>query len=112
MNAVLKQRTGVNLGVVYETVVAQELYAHGYKNYYYDRKKIGEVDFLVDDFEKLNVLPIEVKSGKESFSFKAMTKLLAVEGYRMNQGIILSNDANVYEKDHILHLPIYDVMFI
>lgn len=53
------------------------------------------MDFLVDDFEKLNVLPIEVKSGKESFSFKAMTKLLAVEGYRMNQGII---EANVYEK--------------
>lgn len=112
VNAILQQRTGVNLGAVYETVVAQELYAHGYKNYYYDRKKIGEVDFLVDDFEKLNVLPIEVKSGKESFSFKAMTKLLAVEGYRMDQGIILSNDANVYEKDHILHLPIYDVMFI
>ena len=63
-------------------------------------------------FEKLNVLPIEVKSGKERFSFKAMTKLLAVEGYRMDQGIILSNDANVYEKDHILYLPIYDVMFI
>ena len=39
-----------------------------------------------------------MKSGKESFSFKAMTKLLAVEGDRMNQGIILSNDANVYEK--------------
>ncbi len=69
-NAILKQRTGVNLGAVYETVVAQELYAHGYKNYYYDRKKIGEVDFLVDDFEKLNVLPIEVKSGKESFLSK------------------------------------------
>ena len=112
VNAILQQRTGVNLGAVYETVVAQELYAHGYKNYYYDRKKIGEVDFLVDDFEKLNVLPIEVKSGKESFSFKSMTKLLAVEGYRMDQGIILSNDANVYEKDHILYLPIYDVMFI
>ena len=112
VNAILQQRTGVNLGAVYETVVAQELYAHGYKNYYYDRKKIGEVDFLVDDFEKLNVLPIEVKSGKESFSFKATTKLLAVEGYRMAQGIILSNDANVYEKDHILYLPIYDVMFI
>lgn len=80
MNAILKQRTGVNLGSVYETVAAQELYAHGYKNYYYDRKKIGEVDFLVDNFEKLNVLPIEVKSGKESFSFKAMIKLLAVQG--------------------------------
>lgn len=53
------------------------------------------MDFLADDFEKLNVLPIEVKSGKERFSFKAMTKLLAVEGYRMDQGII---EANVYEK--------------
>ena len=71
-----------------------------------------DISDLRDDCEKLNVLPIEVKSGKERFSFKAMTKLLAVEGYRMDQGIILSNDANVYEKDHILYLPIYDVMFI
>lgn len=67
------------------------------------------MDFLVDDFEKLNVLPIEVKSGKESFSFKVMTKLLAVEGHRMDQGII---EVNVYEKRSYSHLPIYDVMFI
>lgn len=39
----------INLGSVYETAVAQELKAHGYDLYYYDNKKNGEVDYLIDD---------------------------------------------------------------
>ena len=43
INAVLEDKTGVNLGAVYETVVAQELKCHGHELYYFDRKKVGEV---------------------------------------------------------------------
>lgn len=39
----------INLGSVYETVVAQELRAHGFNLYYYDNKNNGEVDYLIDD---------------------------------------------------------------
>ena len=38
INAILNDQTGVNLGAVYETVVAQELKCHGHTLYYYDRK--------------------------------------------------------------------------
>lgn len=41
----------INLGSVYETVVAQEPKAHGFNLYYYDNKKLGEVDYLIDDRE-------------------------------------------------------------
>ena len=112
INAILQERTGVNLGAVYETVVAQELKAHGYSTYYYDRRKVGEVDFLVDDYENLCVLPIEVKSGKEGYEYRAMPKLLQTEGYRMKKGIVLSNNREVTIKDNIIHMPIYYVMFI
>ena len=53
----------INLGSLYETVVAQELKAHGYNLYYYDNKKNGEVDYLIDDADNLSNIPIEVKSG-------------------------------------------------
>ena len=108
----MQERTGVNLGSVYETVVAQELKAHNHNIYYYDRRKIGEVDYLVDDYDNLCVLPIEVKSSKEGYTYRAMPKLLNVENYNMKQGIVLSNDREVTIKDKIIHMPIYYVMFI
>ena len=37
---------------MYESVVAQELRAHGHKLFYYDNRKQGEVDYLVDDYLK------------------------------------------------------------
>ena len=55
----------INLGAVYETVVAQELRAHGFNLYYYDNKNNGEVDYLIDDADQLTVLPLEIKSGKD-----------------------------------------------
>ncbi len=36
----------INLGSVYENVVALELRSHGHKLYYYDNRKQGEVDYL------------------------------------------------------------------
>lgn len=62
--AVLDDVPSINLGSVYETVVAQELKAHGFSLYYYDNKQNGEVDFLIDDVEHLSITPIEVKSGR------------------------------------------------
>ena len=56
--AVLDDVPSINLGSVYETVVAQELKAHGFSLYYYDNKQNGEVDFLIDDVEHLSITPI------------------------------------------------------
>ncbi|MGN0201639.1 MAG: DUF4143 domain-containing protein [Candidatus Cryptobacteroides sp.] len=63
-------------GTVYETVVAQELKAHGYDLYYYDNKKNGEVDYLIDDADNLSNIPIEVKSGKDYSVHSALDKFL------------------------------------
>ena len=112
INAILKSKAGVNLGAVYETVVAQELIAHGHDLFYYDRKKVGEVDFLVNDYDNLCVLPIEIKSGKEGYSYRAMPKFLETEGYRMRKGYILSNENKIKINDKIIHMPIYNIMFI
>ena len=85
----------INLGTVYESVVAQELAAHGFKLHYYDNKKKGEVDFLVDDYEGLTVLPLEVKSGKDYTEHSALTKFLQVPDYGINRAIVFSNEREV-----------------
>ena len=112
INAIIQEKTGVNLGSVYETVVAQELKAHGNELFYYDRRKVGEVDFLIDDYNNLTVLPIEIKSGKDSYVYRALPKLLNVEEYNIKFGYVLSNKKEITIKDKIIEMPIYNIMFI
>ena len=86
---IMNDKCGVNLGSVYENVVAQELKAHGFKLYYYDNKKNGEVDFLIDSVDLMSVLPIEVKSGKDYYIHTALNNLLKVDEYKITNGIVL-----------------------
>lgn len=112
VNAILDDMSGVNLGAVYETVVAEELRAHDHELYYYDRKKVGEVDYLIDDYESLSVLPIEIKSGKDYKRFRALPKILEEPNYKMGKGYLFSNDREIKTVDKITHCPIYFVMFL
>ena len=112
VNAILNDERSINLGTVYESVVAQELCAHGFeKLYYYDNKQRGEVDFLIDDYEKLSVLPIEVKSGKDYTIHSALTHFTSNDEYHIKEGIVFSNAREIKQKGKIVYLPIYFVMF-
>lgn len=112
VSAVLEDEVSVNLGSVYESVVASELKAHGFELFYYDNKAKGEVDFIVDDYEQLSVLPIEVKSGKDYQIHRALNAFAANEDYKIKKSIVLSNERMVHSKGMITYLPIYYVMFI
>ena len=111
VNAVLQDIRSINLGAVYESVVAQELKAHGFNLHYYDNKKKGEVDFLIDDFESLTVLPIEVKSGKDYTQHSALTKFLNDPEYNITSAVVLSNEREVFIKKGVTYMPIYYIMF-
>lgn len=111
IKAVMDNIRSINLGSVYETVVAQELKAHGYDLYYYDNKKNGEVDFLIDDTDNLSNIPIEVKSGKDYSVHSALKRFLSLEEYNIKRAYVLSNEREVYTKAGITYIPIYYVMF-
>ncbi len=111
INAVLNDERSVNLGTVYESVVASELKAHGHGLFYYDNKTNGEVDFLIDDYNNLSVLPLEIKSGKDYTIHSAINKFLSNKDYNVKKGYVLSNERKIFEKDNIIYLPIYMIMF-
>ena len=111
IKAVMSDINSINLGSVYETVVAQELKAHGYDLYYYDNKKNGEVDFLIDDADNLSNIPLEVKSGKDYTVHSALDKFLSNADYNVKRAYVLSNEQKVYVKNGITYIPIYYVMF-
>lgn len=111
IRAVMSDIRSINLGSVYETVVAQELKAHGYNLYYYDNKKNGEVDYLIDDADNLSNIPIEVKSGKDYTVHSALDKFLANDEYNIKKAYVLSNEQKVYIENGITYIPIYYIMF-
>ena len=112
VNAVLQDIRSINLGTVYESVIAQELSAHGFKLHYYDNKKRGEVDFLMDDYDNLTVLPLEIKSGKDYTDHSALTNFLHTPDYGINRAIVFSNERKIFKKGGVTYLPVYYSMFL
>ena len=109
---VLDDVCSINLGSVYESVVAQELRAHGHKLFYYDNRKQGEVDYLVDDHSSMAPHPIEVKSGKDYTIHSALNNLMKNPDYHILSSTVISNEREVHQDGNITYLPVYFVMFM
>ena len=112
IRAVLDSEKSINLGTVYESVVASELKAHGHKLYYYDNRNKGEVDYLIDDYDSLSVVPVEVKSGKDYTVHSALNNFVSNESYNIKNAVVLSNEREITHKGKVVYLPIYFVMFM
>ena len=103
-----------NYGAIYENLVAQELYCHGFGGddhelHYFNSKKQGELDFVIAQNGK--VIPIEVKSGKDYERHNALTNVLTNDDYNIDFAYILTND-NLRVEDKRIYMPIYMLMFI
>lgn len=108
---ILSGEVDINFGAIYENVVAQELLAQGFgRLYYFNSKKRGEVDFVIEADDG-TVLPIEVKSGKDYERHNALANILDTEEYNLNKAIILCNE-NVSVQEKKVYLPIYMATFI
>lgn len=105
---ILSNNVDVNRAI-YENVVAQELKTHGFNLYYYNSKKYGEVDFVIEYNNK--VLPIEVKSGKDYGRHSALNNILNIENYHINAAIVFNNN-NIKVDGKCIYYPIYMLMFI
>ncbi len=106
---ILNRDADINYGAIYENAVAQELTAHEFDLYYFNSKKQGELDFLVEREGK--ALPIEVKSGKAYTKHAALTNVMANEAYGIQEAFVFYN-GNVALKENVVYLPIYMTMFL
>ena len=109
----LNDKLNVNLGYVYENIVAQMLRTNGKQLYYHvipttDGKRYYEIDFLIAESYKLS--PIEVKSSGykqhkslDVFCNKYSDRLL-------NKYIIYTKDLQV--DAGINYIPVYMAMFL
>ncbi len=109
--AVIDNRVSINLGSLYESGVAAQLKANGHDLYYYDNKKKGEVDFLINNRRRQTIVPIEVKSGKDYRIHSALNNFITTADYGISKGYVLSNSSEVKIKDNICHIPVYFASF-
>ena len=106
---ILNHEKDINFGSVYENAVAQELKAHGFDLYYFRSKKQGELDFIVE--KDGEILPIEVKSGKDYKKHAALSNVMANEDYKIPLAYVFHN-GNVEQTDRVIYLPVYMLMFL
>lgn len=106
---ILSREKDINFGAIYENVAAQELKAHGFELYYFNSKKQGELDFVIE-YQK-NVLPLEIKSGKAYTRHNALDNVLKDERYAIPQALVFCNE-NISTVDKIVYLPIYMIGFL
>lgn len=99
----------LNCGAIFENYIAQELTACEHDLYYYNNKKRGELDFLIEyDGE---VLPIEVKSGKDYKVHRALSNIMDCGEFNLNRALIFNN-SNLKVEGKLTYAPIYMAMFL
>ncbi|KFI48070.1 ATP-binding protein [Bifidobacterium biavatii] len=110
---IINHRSTMNYGSIFENAAAQELFAQGFGLHYYNRSRIGEVDFVIQHGLDAVSL-VEIKSGKDYTRHRAMNNLLATGNYDFAHAYVF-HDGNV-EATHasdghigIEYLPIYAI---
>lgn len=98
----------INMGSILENVFAQNLKSNGFKLHYFDSKKIGELDFVLQ--KGLSTVLLEIKSGNDFKKHPAMDHALETKQWKFEQTIVFSK-SNVEEEEEILYLPWYMIMF-
>ena len=106
---IINNEKGINYGSIFENVVAQELQAHGIELYYFNSKKQGELDFIIE--KGGHTIPIEVKSGKDYQRHNALSNVMGNADYGIPRALVFCND-NVSTSGNIVYLPIYMVAYL
>ncbi len=105
---VLSGNISINMGGILENTFACQLKSNGFNLRYLNKKNVGELDFVVQ--YKNQVIPIEIKSGKNYRSHPALNNVLLHEDWNIQQGLVFCTD-NINEEDKICYLPWYMIMF-
>ena len=99
----------INMGSILENLVAQQLAANGFNLNYYDGKKTGELDFVIQNGMRVDL--IEVKSGNDYHVHPALTKVMKIDAWKFGSSTVLCK-GNLEKEGNIRYLPWYMIMFM
>ena len=105
---ILKGNLSVNMGSILENVFAQQFNKKGLSLYYMNKKKLGEVDFILQ--QGGDVVPVEIKSGNDYKKHSALNSLLLKEGWNVKEAYVFCKE-NISVNDSIIYMPWYMVLY-
>ena len=70
------------------------------------------MEFIVNDYDSLSVVPIEVKSGKDYDLHPSLDAFVETPDYNISHAIVLSNEREVVRKGKVIYMPVYYSMFL
>ena len=105
---VLQGNLDVNLGSILENIMAQAIKGNGYDLHYYDSKKIGEIDFVIQNGTKVDLL--EIKSGKDFKKHPAVNKVMDIPSWNFGKVLVFCK-GNIEKDGDVVYLPWYMIMF-
>lgn len=107
--SILNNDLTVNMGSILENVMAQMFVANNYSLHYFDTKKIGEIDFVLQNGSKIDF--VEIKSGNDYKKHHTLDRLLEIKEWEPDSAIVFCKD-NVQCIEKITYYPWYMAMFL
>ena len=116
---ILFDKLEVNLGMITENVVSQMLVSSGHKLYFYsntsrnDASDRMEIDFLIAKgraYSRHNIIPIEVKSGK-NYTLSSIQKLRKKYAEQTENAVVI-HTGDLKDAGEILYIPLYMTMLL
>ena len=106
---ILQGNLEINMGSIIENIIAQELTSNGFKLRYFDRKNLGELDFLIQKNNELIVL--EIKSGKNYHHHATLQKILYNEEWKIQSAYVFCI-GNTEIDGKTTYFPLYMIQFL
>lgn len=107
--SILNGDLSINMGSILENMIATQLKSKGFRLNYFDSKKYGELDFVIQNGTHIEC--IEVKSGNDFKKHSALNKILSVAEWKIPKSYVVCRGNVAWESD-VIYLPWYMIMFI
>ncbi|HBN82794.1 MAG TPA: ATPase, partial [Clostridiales bacterium] len=107
--SILNGDLSINMGSILENMIATQLKSKGFRLNYFDSKKYGELDFVIQNGTHIEC--IEVKSGNDFKKHSALNKILSVAEWKIPKSYVVCRGNVAWETD-VIYLPWDMMMFI
>ena len=107
--SILQGDLEINMGSILENVIAQQIKSAGLSLHFFDAKKYGELDFVIQN--GLRIQLVEVKSGKDYKKHASLDRVRQVKEWQAEKSYVFCQ-GNIEEADGVTYLPWYEIMFL
>ena len=106
--AIVNGELQINMGSILENIIAQQWKVNGFHLNYFDGKRTGESDFVIQN--GMGTERVEVKSGNDDKTHSALNKIRKPEGWKFSKASVFCK-GYVELENGVWYSPCYMFLF-